>query len=98
MVTSREIGQLYLNGEKIMEASVAPHSNFFPSFGPNECREEYLWINLLLCSRATSDLPHATSAIFQIARKAVSHLGLSTVSDLCQQLRVTPESILIATW
>ena|SRR5438552_18460650 len=98
MVTSREIGQLSLNGEKIMDASVAPHSNFFPSFGPNECREEYLWINLLLCSRATSDLPHATPAIFQIARKAVSHLGLSTVSDLCKQLRVTHESIPIATW
>jgi hypothetical protein len=36
MVTSREIGQLSLNGEKIMDASGAPHSNLFPSFGPNE--------------------------------------------------------------
>ena len=33
---AREIGQLSLNGEKIMGASVAPHSNTFPSFGPNE--------------------------------------------------------------
>ena len=33
---AREIGQLSLNGEKIMDASVAPHSNTFPSFGPNE--------------------------------------------------------------
>jgi len=36
MVTSRGIGQLSLNRERIMGTSVAPHSNFFPSFGPNE--------------------------------------------------------------
>ena len=98
MVTSREIGQLSLNGEKIMEASVAPHSNLFPSFGPNECREEYLWINLLLCSRATSDLPHAIPAIFQIARRQSRTLVFQPSVDLCKQLRATHESISIATW